>query len=202
MSRSHAFPALTTELLEHAYRNGIFPMGDDETGEVHWYQPEPRTLIDLENFHTPRRLAKTMRSGRFTFTVNQAFDTVIQHCSGGHPDDGVWITDAIIRLYCQMHREGKAHSVEVWQDGTLAGGLYGVALGAAFMGESMFRLQRDASKAALFFLVQRLRERGYLLLDTQFPTQHLSQFGLLSLPHADYLRLLQIALTKNDVTFV
>jgi leucyl/phenylalanyl-tRNA---protein transferase len=193
--------ALTTELLEHAYRNGIFPMGDDETGEIDWYQPDPRTVIDLENFHVSRRLAKTIRSGKFTFTVDQAFSEVIRHCSGAHPEDGVWITDKIMELYCQMHAQGKAHSVEVWRDEKLVGGLYGVSLGAAFMGESMFHIERDASKAALVFLVNRLRERGFVLLDTQFPTTHLSQFGLIMLPHTRYMQLLRAALAKTRVDF-
>ncbi|MBN1868302.1 leucyl/phenylalanyl-tRNA--protein transferase [Candidatus Sumerlaeota bacterium] len=187
-------PVVTPEILEAAYCQGVFPMGDPETGELAWYQPEPRTLIDLERFHVPRRLAKTIRSGKFRFTVNQAFDRVIRECARARRPDGMWITTEIVALYCRMHELGKAHSVEAWVGEELVGGLYGVAFGGAFMGESMFHVVRDASKACLVHLVERLRERGYVLLDTQFPTPHLSQFGLILLPHAAYLNLLHAAL--------
>ncbi|NQU44781.1 leucyl/phenylalanyl-tRNA--protein transferase, partial [bacterium] len=126
---------ITPELVELAYCNGAFPMGDPETGEIHWYQPELRTLINLENFHVPRRLAKTLRSGRFSFTVNREFEQVIGHCARSDQPEEAWITAEIIDLYTRLHRVGLAHSVEVWREGNLAGGLYGVALGAAFMGE-------------------------------------------------------------------
>jgi leucyl/phenylalanyl-tRNA---protein transferase len=186
---------LTPDILEMAYRNGIFPMGDPETGGIAWYQPEPRTIIDLEHFHVSRRLAKTMRSGRFDFTINREFESVMRHCSRAseNPEE-VWISPAIIDLYVQMHRQGKAHSVEVWREGELVGGLYGVALGGAFMGESMFHIERDASKAALVYLVQHLKERRFTLLDTQFPTEHLAQFGILMIPHREYIKRLKAAL--------
>lgn len=199
MPEDQPTPHITADLLEQAYRLGVFPMGDEETGELRWYQPEPRTLIDLDHFHVPRRLAKTLRSRRFRFTVNQAFDEVIHHCARRHQADGVWITDKIIALYTELHQRGKCHSVECWREGRLAGGLYGVSLGAAFMGESMFHLERDASKASLVYLVRRLRRKGFMLLDTQFPTPHLSQFGLIMLPHEEYLVLLAKALQKKAV---
>lgn len=186
---------ITPEMLEFAYCNGVFPMGDPDTGAVHWYQPEPRTVFDLENFHVPRRLAKTLRSGKFEFSINRAFGEVIRQCARTSTPDQVWITPDIIRLYEEMHRRGRAHSVETWQNGELAGGLYGMAFGGAFMGESMFHRKRDASKAALVYLVQRLQAHGYILLDTQFPTEHLSQFGLLLLPHREYMEWLQKALS-------
>ncbi|MFW6255355.1 MAG: leucyl/phenylalanyl-tRNA--protein transferase [Candidatus Sumerlaeota bacterium] len=200
MSSSHSFE-ITPEILEVAYRQGIFPMADPDTGEISWYQPEPRTLIDMERFHVPRRLAKTIRSGKFEFSVNRDFENVIRHCARHETPQEVWISEDIIRLYTEMHRRGKAHSVEVWQDGKLAGGLYGVAFGAAFMGESMFHLVRDASKAALVYLVERLQRRGFMLLDTQFPTEHLSQFGLLLLPHSEYMKWLGEALRQKYVRF-
>lgn len=196
------YPRITPAILEAAYRQGIFPMGRSGSEEVDWYRPDPRTVIDLEDFHVPRRLAKTLRGNPFSFTINRAFREVIQNCSrrSGLPDE-VWITDPIVDLYCAMHACGKAHSLEAWQDGELAGGLYGVALGGAFMGESMFHARRDASKACLVRLVEHLRARGFVLLDTQFPTEHLARFGVLSLPHREYLRRLRAALALKSVRF-
>lgn len=192
---------ITPQLLEHAYRMGVFPMGDPETGAVEWYQPDPRAIFDIENFHVPKRLAKTMRSGRFRFTVDRAFGQVIRHCARPDVPGEMWITPRIIGVYEEMHRAGKAHSVEVWRGDDLAGGLYGIALGAAFMGESMFHLERDASKAALVYLVERLCHRGFTLLDTQFPTAHLAQFGILMVSHREYMRRLEAALARPDVSF-
>jgi leucyl/phenylalanyl-tRNA--protein transferase len=194
---------ITPELLEYAYRQGIFPMGDPETGEINWYQPEPRTILDLEAFHVPRRLAKTLRSGKFQFSINQAFREVMTHCARTHEDpEQIWITPEIIEIYCEMHVQGKAHSVEAWCGGQLAGGLYGIALGGAFMGESMFHVVRDASKASLAFLVHHLRTQGFTLLDTQFPTDHLAQFGIEMIPHTEYLLRLHEALDRTWVRFV
>ncbi len=195
-------PVITTEILEHAYRQGVFPMGDPETGEINWYQPEPRTVVNLEEFHVPRRLAKTVRSGKFRFTVDRAFREVMLRCGRWERPSEVWITPDIVDLYCEMHEMGKAHSVEAWQGERLAGGLYGIALGGAFMGESMFHRVRDASKACLVHLVERLRERGFVLLDTQFPTEHLGQFGLEFIPHEEYLKRLRKALALESVRFV
>lgn len=200
--KSQGPPRITPDVLEAAYREGVFPMGDPETGEIHWYRPEPRAIFDIENFHVPRRLAKTLRSGKFTFTIDQAFRRVMEHCARRDQDPAqIWITDDIVELYGQWHAAGKAHSVEAWREGELAGGLYGVALGGAFMGESMFSLHRDASKAALVFLVRHLRRRGYVLLDTQFATEHLAQFGLLLIPHQEYLRRLTQALALKEIRF-
>jgi len=196
-------PEITPMLLEAAYRQGVFPMGDPETGEISWYRPEPRTIFDLDGFHVPRRLAKTMRSGRFRFTVDQAFEQVIRSCTRSEDPEQVWISPEIIDLYCTMHTLGKAHSIEAWRGDALAGGLYGIALGGAFMGESMFHAERDASKACLVHLVERMRTRGFLLLDTQFPTEHLAQFGIVMIPHAEYERRLEEALAlEGRVSFV
>lgn len=195
-------PQLTTALLERAYRQGIFPMGDPETGRVEWYLPDVRTLIDLEHFHVPRRLAKTIRSGRFRFTIDAAFPEVIRRCGRWEQPGQVWITQDIVDLYCAMHAAGKAHSVEAWEGDTLAGGLYGVALGGAFMGESMFHTARDASKACLVALVEHLHERGFVLLDTQFPTEHLARFGIEMVPHEEYLTRLERALAMREVRFL
>lgn len=192
---------LTPELLECAYRQGVFPMGDPRTGRVDWYQPEPRTLISLEGFHVPRRLAKTLRTGKFRFTIDRAFEEVIRRCGRWDKPKEVWISPEIVELYCAMHARGKAHSVEAWLGERLVGGLYGIALGGAFMGESMFHTERDASKACLVRLVRHLRARGFVLLDTQFPTEHLAQFGIEIVPHAEYMRRLERALGLESVRF-
>ena len=192
---------ITPELLEATYRQGIFPMGDPETGAINWYQPEPRTIFDLEDFHVPRRLRKTLRRGIFRFTINAAFREVIENCARRNQPEDVWITPEMVELYCEMHERGKAHSVEAWVGESLAGGLYGVALGGAFMGESMFHTVRDASKACLVFLVEHLRSRGFALLDTQFPNDHLAQFGFLMIPHEEYLHRLGSALSNDQAKF-
>jgi leucyl/phenylalanyl-tRNA--protein transferase len=188
---------LTPHILENAYRQGVFPMGDPHTGKVEWYRPDPRAVIDLEGFHLSRRLAKTIRSGRFRFSVNRAFRQVMEGCSRSITPDEVWITSEIIDAYCELQARGTAHSVEAWEGEELAGGLYGVSIGGAFMGESMFHVVRDASKACLAVLVQRLCERGFTLLDTQFTTPHLEQFGVLLLPHEEYQRRLDRALMQE-----
>ena len=200
-THSQRSPKLTTALLERAYRQGVFPMGDPETGRVEWYLPDVRTLIDLEHFHVSRRLAKTLRSGRFRFSINEAFPEVIRRCGRWERPEEVWITREIVDLYCAMHTAGKAHSGEAWEGEALAGGLYGVALGGAFIGESMFHVARDASKACLVALVARLRERGFVLLDTQFPTEHLARFGIEIVPHEEYMRRLEHALQMREVRF-
>ncbi|MFY9270176.1 MAG: leucyl/phenylalanyl-tRNA--protein transferase [Candidatus Manganitrophaceae bacterium] len=181
---------LTPELLEAAYRKGIFPMAE-ENGEIHWYSPDPRAIFDLERFHLPKRLARTIRQGRFEITVDHDFEGVIRACAGR---EETWINEEIIAAYTALHHLGKAHSVEARFEGRLAGGLYGVALGGAFMGESMFTLIQDASKICLAFLVERLKERGYLLLDTQFITPHLQTFGAIEIPRKEYLKRLEKAL--------
>jgi leucyl/phenylalanyl-tRNA--protein transferase len=191
------------ELLVSAYASGWFPMAV-EPGEIRWYSPDPRGIIPLDSFHVSKRLARRWRSGTFTIEIDRAFGEVIRACAEADrdPDDpGSWIDDEIIESYCALHDRGLAHSVEVWQDGKLAGGLYGVALGGAFFGESMFHRVTDASKIALVALVDHLRAHGYRLLDTQWVTEHLAQFGAIEIPRRRYLQLLNAAL-KLDCRFV
>lgn len=180
----------TPELVIRAYAAGIFPMGHDD-GLIRWYSPDPRCIVDLDNFHVSRRLARTFRQSRFEMKVNADFDRVIRLCA---ERDSTWITDDIIGVYTALHKRGFCHSVEAYSDGKLAGGLYGVSLGGAFMGESMFHLVTDASKVSLMYLVQRMKERGFILLDSQYMTAHLGTFGAIEIPRTDYLGRLTRAL--------
>jgi leucyl/phenylalanyl-tRNA--protein transferase len=187
-----------TRLLE-AYSRGIFPWFD-ETTPILWWSPDPRAIFELDRFHVPRRLTRTVRSGRCTVTVNTAFGEVIRGCAERPPERGVWITPAMIDAYTTLHRLGWAHSIEVWRDGVLAGGVYGVALGGLFAGESMFTRVRDGSKIALVHLVQRLRERGFRLFDVQFLNDHTARFGAVEIPRREYLARLRDAL-KHPAEF-
>lgn len=182
---------LEPDLIVAAYCQGIFPMADEVDGEIGWYSPDPRAIFPLESFHVPRSLRRTIRQGIFEVRVDTAFEAVMRGCADR---DETWISDELVRAYTALHRRGLAHSVEAWCDGELAGGLYGVSLGGAFMGESMFTRIADASKVCLVHLVERLRERGYVLLDSQLPTEHLSRFGQIVVPRAEYLRRLAAAL--------
>ena len=190
---------IPANLLVSAYASGWFPMAV-EPGEIRWYSPDPRGIIPLDTFHAPKRLARVVRGGRFEVRVNSDFPGVIRACAARQDEDGSWIDAEILESYCALHEQGLAHSVEAWQDGVLVGGLYGVALGGAFFGESMFHRVTDASKVALVGLVERVRTRGYTLLDTQWVTDHLLQFGAIEIPRRRYLRLLDQAL-KIDATF-
>jgi leucyl/phenylalanyl-tRNA---protein transferase len=190
-------------LLVSAYTQGWFPMAGED-GVVRWYSPDPRGILPLDAFHVPSRLARVVRSGQFEIHVDRAFPEVIRACATAvrDPDDpGSWISDEIADSYVALHEQGIAHSVEAWHEGKLAGGLYGVAIGGAFFGESMFHHVTDASKVALVALVDRLRARGYLLLDTQWTTNHLEQFGAIDIPRRQYLQLLAAAL-QRDCSFV
>jgi len=195
----HGTPKLTPEILLRAYAEGLFPMAErrgDST--LYWVSPEKRGIIPLDSFHVPHRLARTARSGSFTVTADLAFREVMQACAApgpGRPES--WINDEILHLYTALHAGGHGHSIECWQDGELAGGLYGVRLGAAFFGESMFSRRRDASKVALVHLVEGLRRGGFVLLDTQFITAHLAQFGAIEIPRAQYLAKLADALNRE-----
>ncbi|HTM25790.1 MAG TPA: leucyl/phenylalanyl-tRNA--protein transferase [Vicinamibacterales bacterium] len=189
-------PAAT--LLE-AYANGWFPMSS-APGNIQWYSPDPRGIIPLDTFHVPRRLARSLRRRPFEIRVDSAFRAVITACAQRIDAEGNWIDHEIIESYCGLHERGFAHSVEAWKDGALAGGLYGVALKGAFFGESMFHHVDDASKAALAALVERLKARRYRLLDTQWVTEHLAQFGAHEIPRRHYLRLLDEAL-RIEATF-
>jgi leucyl/phenylalanyl-tRNA--protein transferase len=194
---------IPSDLLVSAYSTGWFPMAGDD-GVIRWYSPDPRGIIPLDRFHVSSRLARLVRSGRFEIAVDRAFPEVIRECAEAErdPEDpGSWISEEIARSYVALHAEGVAHSVEAWQGGTLAGGLYGVAIGGAFFGESMFHRVTDASKVALVALVDRLRARGYGLLDTQWVTPHLEGFGAVEVPRTQYLQLLDRSL-RLDCTFV
>ncbi len=174
-----------------AYANGIFPM--DVDGELCWFSPDPRAILPLDAFHVPRTLRQVVRQGRFEIRVDGDFAAVILACAE-RPIEQTWISEEIVAAYTRLHELGFAHSVEAWRDGELAGGLYGVALGGAFFGESMFHRRRDASKAALVALVERMKARGFSLLDVQWPTPHLRRFGVIEVPRREYLRRLRAAL--------
>jgi len=184
---------LTPELLVRAYEQGFFPMGEED-GSIAWYWPDPRTIIPLDRFHVSRRLAQTVRQGRFEIVIDRDFDGVMRGCADR---EETWITEPIVAAYMALHRQGLAHSIEAYKDGKLVGGIYGVSLGGAFMGESMFSRATDASKVCLVHLVERLRARGYSLFDVQFLTSHLQRFGAVEIPRKDYLRWLGRALRKE-----
>ena len=192
----HGTPQLTPELLLRAYAEGLFPMAetrDDPT--LYWVSPEKRGIIPLGAFHVSRRLARTVRSDRFAVSFDHAFVDVMQACGGTRAE--TWINAEILRLYTALHVAGYAHSVECRLDGELVGGLYGVSLGGAFFGESMFSIARDASKVALVHLVAQLIRSGFVLLDTQFQTAHLEQFGTLEISRSAYLARLNEALNTR-----
>ena len=192
---------LTPELLLSAYAVGMFPMANDfHDPTIHWIEPRRRGVLPLDEFHLPRSLRKTLRRGLFELRVSTAFDEVIRACAASTFDrPRTWLNEELIEAYGELHRRGSAHSVETWLDGQLVGGLYGVTLGAAFFGESMFSRVTDASKVALVELVARLRAGGYLLLDTQFITRHLEQFGTVEVSRADYRQRLRRALGVEAV---
>ena len=184
---------ITPDILLKAYAAGIFPMAEDaDDPSLFWVEPQERGVIPLDGFHLPKRLARTLRADVFELRVDQNFDAVVAGCAEPGPDrDKTWINGRIRRLYGELFDLGHCHTVEVYRDGDLVGGLYGVTLGAAFFGESMFHRERDASKVALAHLVARLRRGRFKLLDTQFVTGHLSQFGAVELPRRVYKRLLR-----------
>jgi len=188
--------ALDPDLLLRAYSVGVFPMASTrDAADVFWVEPKKRGVLPLDRFHLSRSLAKTIRSDRFTVTVDRAFGEVVSHCAEAtarRPD--TWINPDIEVAYAELHRRGYAHSVETWQDGELVGGLYGVRLGAAFFGESMFSRVRDASKVALAHLVARLKTGGFKLLDCQFLTEHLASLGTIEVGRDAYVALLDGAL--------
>jgi leucyl/phenylalanyl-tRNA--protein transferase len=187
---------ITPDLLVRAYRAGFFPMAETRDADrLYWLDPEQRGILPLDRFHLPRRLLRTVESGAFAVTADRDFAGVIAGCAQPAPGrEDTWINPQIEALFTELHRRGVAHSVESWQDGELAGGLYGVALGGAFFGESMFSRATDASKVALVHLVARLRLGGFTLLDTQFVTGHLARFGAREIPRERYKQLLAAAL--------
>ncbi|MCS6933189.1 MAG: leucyl/phenylalanyl-tRNA--protein transferase [Acetobacteraceae bacterium] len=194
MSRRAA--SITPELLLRAYRAGLFPMAESRgTDRIFWLDPEWRGVLPLDGFHLPRSLARTLRRGGFSVTADRAFAEVIAGCAEPAPGrEDTWINPEIEALFTALHRMGHAHSLEVWLQGELVGGLYGVRIGGAFFGESMFSRATDASKVALVHLVARLRMGGFRLLDTQFITAHLARFGAVEIPRAEYRRRLAEAL--------
>lgn len=194
---------IPTDLLLTAYASGWFPMAIDGA-DIRWFSPDPRGIIPLDGFHLPRRLQRIRRQGIFRIEVDRAFEAVIRACADAErdaADPGSWINEEIVESFVALHRLGVAHSVEAWVGDDLAGGLYGVCVGAAFFGESMFHRRTDASKVALAALVDRLKKRGYELLDTQWVTPHLAQFGAIEIPRKEYLRRLEAAIRRSR-TFV
>jgi leucyl/phenylalanyl-tRNA---protein transferase len=189
---------LRPQRLLEAYRRGIFPFYD-ETCPILWWSPDPRAIIEMDGLHVSRRLARTIRSGRFEVTRDRDFAGVIRGCSRGE-GEGVWLTPDMIAAYTEMHRLGHAHSVEVWHGGELAGGVYGVAIGGLFAGESMFTRVADASKVALASLMGHLRKCGYVLFDVQFINPHTASLGAIEIPRKQYLARLRAAV-KLAVTF-
>ena len=186
---------LTPSLLVAAYAAGYFPMGMDD-GTIEWFSPDPRGILPLDGLHVSRRLQRVLRSRRFSVTVDRAFRPVMDACAAGR-DEGTWITAEILESYTALHARGLAHSVEVWEGERLAGGLYGVSLGGAFFGESMFHRVTDASKVAIVALVGRLRDRGFTLLDTQWLTPFLASLGGVEIPRDEYLARLGTALESR-----
>ena len=200
---------LSTKLLLAAYCQGIFPMAVNPQGDITWFSPDPRAIIPLdERFHIPHGLGRALKKQPFRITFDTAFGSVIRGCAKAH--GSTWISREIIRSYSQLHKFGFAHSVEVWLEGSrgdspsqgeaaLVGGLYGVHIGGAFFGESMFHTATDASKVALVALVERLRAHGFLLLDTQWTTPHLTRFGTYEIPKTEYIELLGKAIAMKHV---
>jgi leucyl/phenylalanyl-tRNA--protein transferase len=185
---------LTPEMVLHGYRLGVFPMADPD-GALYWFSPDPRCIFEYERFRVPRSLRPVLRRGQFEIRVNTAFDAVIRACADR--PEGTWISDEITAVYSELHRRGHVHSVESWCDGRLVGGLYGVTLGGAFFGESMFYHVTNASNVALVSLIERLKARRFVLIDTQWSTPHLLRFGAVEITRGEYLRRLDRALTLH-----
>jgi leucyl/phenylalanyl-tRNA--protein transferase len=190
---------LKPELLLRAYAVGIFPMAESRNDrEIHWIDPDYRGVLPLDDIHVPRKLRQVLRRGAFELRCDTAFAEVIRGCASPAPGRrDTWISPTIEKLYCDLHEMGFAHSVECWRDSVLVGGLYGVSLGGAFFGESMFSRTANASKVALVHLVARLVKGGYSLLDTQFETPHLRQFGVVEIRREDYRIRLQTAVRET-----
>jgi leucyl/phenylalanyl-tRNA--protein transferase len=189
---------LSPDILLKAYSIGLFPMAEsaDDPG-LFWVEPKERGIIPLDKFHVPKRLQRTIRRQPYQIKIDHDFDGVIEGCALRANTSETWINARIKALYRALFEQGNCHTIECWQEGKLLGGLYGVSLGAAFFGESMFSRSRDASKVALAYLLAHLLERGFMLLDTQFITEHLKQFGAITIPQTEYLKLLDKALQKN-----
>ncbi|MGN6537389.1 MAG: leucyl/phenylalanyl-tRNA--protein transferase [Mesorhizobium sp.] len=193
---------IPTDLLLKAYASGVFPMAESASDpEVFWVRPETRGIIPLDGFHVPKSLAKTLRKGLFDIRFDSDFEATIDACAEKRDErTSTWINAPIRQAYVELHRMDHAHSVEAWRDDRLVGGLYGVSLGRVFFGESMFSRETDASKVCLVHLVERLKARNFVLLDTQFTTEHLKRFGAVDVPRAKYETMLAEAL-KGSATF-
>lgn len=189
--------SINPEFLLQAYRIGIFPMAMEQ-GEIGWFSPDPRGIIPLESFHQTKSLRRVVASKKFEIRINSAFSEVIDGCA---ERDETWIDETVRESYITLNANGYAHSVETWHEGELAGGLYGVSIGGAFFGESMFSRKKDASKVALVALVEHLNKRQFMLLDTQWTTPHLRQFGAVDIPKADYIKKLNKAI-KLEISFI
>jgi leucyl/phenylalanyl-tRNA--protein transferase len=196
--QSRDLSIIPAEVLLDAYRMGIFPMAD-EFGQLRWFSPDPRGVLPLNAFHVPHGLKRTLKRMPFEIHVDRDFAAVISACASVRKE--TWIDTMIARSYCNLHRLGWAHSVEAWKEGHLAGGLYGVSIGGVFFGESMFHYETDASKVALWALVERMKQRHFALLDIQWITPHLRQFGATTIRRREYLGLLHDAL-RIETSFV
>ena len=194
---------ITPELLLRAYSIGLFPMSDAaDDPEIFWVEPEMRGILPLDAFHISKSLAKAVRKKPFDIRFDTAFDAVVEKCAEEAEDrPSTWINDTIKDLYGALHKLGHAHSVEAWEGDALVGGLYGVSLGSAFFGESMFSRRTNASKICLVHLVERLKIRGFTLLDTQFTTEHLKTFGAIEVAKQDYIKLLDAAMDSDTLPF-
>ncbi|MCL9968306.1 leucyl/phenylalanyl-tRNA--protein transferase [Aquirufa antheringensis] len=188
---------LTAETLVYAYASGVFPMAE-ETGEILWYSPDPRAIIPIQSYQPAKSLRPFINQKRFEIRIDTSFEQVMRNCALPRPTENeTWISEEMIAAYTELHRMGLAHSVEAWQDGKLVGGLYGVALGAAFFGESMFSFVSNSSKIAFHYLVQILREQNYQLLDSQMMNDNVLRYGAVDIPRSAYLRRLAKALKST-----
>jgi len=192
---------LTVPILLDAYSSGVFPWFNEDDPVI-WWCPDPRAVIPFDGVHVSKSLKRTLTSGLFRYTLNTCFEDVIRQCRVLRTDEGTWITEEVIQAYCQLHRQGHAHSLEVWdKTDALVGGIYGVAIGGFFAGESMFYTATNASKCALVWLLTHLRSRGYRLFDTQIINHHTARFGAIEIPRGQYLVQLHSALATTPVTF-
>ena len=188
---------LTAETLIYAYASGAFPMAE-ETGEIFWYSPDPRAIIPIQSYKPAKSLKPIINQNRFEIRINSSFEQVMRNCALPRPtEDETWISEELIKAYTDLHGMGLAHSVEAWQEDKLVGGLYGVALGGAFFGESMFSFVSNSSKVAFHYLVQILREQNYQLLDSQFMNDNVLRYGAINIPRSAYIRRLAKALKST-----
>ena len=188
---------LTAETLVYAYASGVFPMAE-ETGEIFWYSPDPRAIIPIQSYKPAKSLKPIINQKRFEIRIDTSFEQVMRNCALPRPTEPeTWISEEIVQAYTELHKMGLAHSVEAWQDDKLVGGLYGVSLGAAFFGESMFSFVSNSSKVAFHYLIQILREQKYELLDSQFMNDNVLRYGAINIPRTAYIKRLAKALKST-----